>query len=109
MLEELNRKYRGRGGPTDVLAFEIGGGETEATPVWLWGEVYVSLPRARAQAKERGVSVIEELEVLVVHGLLHLAGYRHGTAKARGEMERAAADLLLRHRRGWRRYGVAPR
>jgi len=98
LLEELNRKYRRRSGPTDVLAFEIGREPTEPSRVWLWAEVYVSLPRARAQAKERGVPLIEEVEALTVHGLLHLAGYDHGTARSRMEMERIAEGFLAHHR-----------
>lgn len=66
----MNRRFRERHAPTDVLAFDF---EEED----FLGEVYISLDRAREQAKEYGVDEKEELRRLVVHGLLHLLGYNH--------------------------------
>ena len=94
LLAELNRKYRRREGPTDVLAFPIGRDPVEPEQIWLWGEVYVSVDRAREQAERRRVAVDEELAALVAHGLLHLAGYDDDSNEARAEMERAASDLI---------------
>ncbi|NIT36093.1 MAG: rRNA maturation RNase YbeY [candidate division Zixibacteria bacterium] len=94
LLAELNKKYRGREGPTDVLAFAIGRDAPEPEEIWLWGEVYVSADRAREQAARRGVSLDEELAFLVAHGLLHLAGYGDETDEGGAEMERAAARLV---------------
>lgn len=77
-LRELNHRFRGVDAPTDVLAFSnesrgpfvgVGG-----RPRYL-GDVIVSYPRAQAQASEAGHSVQAELQLLVVHGLLHLVGY----------------------------------
>ncbi len=93
LLAELNREYRRREGPTDVLAFPIGRDPVEPEQIWLWGEVYVSVDRAREQAERRRVAVDEELAALVAHGLLHLAGYDDDSDEARAEMERAASDL----------------
>lgn len=93
LLAELNREYRRREGPTDVLAFPIGRDPVEPEQIWLWGEVYVSVDRAREQAERRRVAVDEELAALVAHGLLHLAGYEDDSDEARAEMERAASDL----------------
>ncbi|MEE8639024.1 MAG: rRNA maturation RNase YbeY [bacterium] len=93
LLAELNREYRRREGPTDVLAFPIGRDPVEPEQIWLWGEVYVSVDRAREQAERRRVAVDEELAALVAHGLLHLAGYDDDSDEARAEMERAANDL----------------
>jgi probable rRNA maturation factor len=93
LLAELNREYRRREGPTDVLAFPIGRDPVEPEEIWLWGEVYVSIDRAREQAERRGVALDEELVALVAHGLLHLAGYDDDNDEARAEMERAAHDL----------------
>lgn len=93
LLAELNRKYRRREGPTDVLAFPIGRDPAEPEEIWLWGEVYVSVDRAREQAERRGAALDEELAALVAHGLLHLAGYGDDSDEARAEMERAANDL----------------
>jgi rRNA maturation RNase YbeY len=94
LLADLNRKYRKSRGPTDVLAFPIGRGPGEPRELWLWGEVYVSVDRAREQAAQRGVSLGEELAVLVAHGLLHLAGYEDDTAAGRARMEDATARLV---------------
>ncbi len=93
LLAELNREYRRREGPTDVLAFPIGRDPVEPEQIWLWGEVYVSVDRAREQAERRRVAVDEEPAALEAHGLLHLAGYDDDSDEARAEMERAASDL----------------
>ncbi|MGH7543423.1 MAG: rRNA maturation RNase YbeY [Gemmatimonadota bacterium] len=74
-LEELNRRFRGIGGPTDVLAFPY---DPEATGGSL-GDVFVSLSRAGTQAAERGEPVAREVVRLFVHGALHLAGRDHET------------------------------
>lgn len=95
LLANLNREYRRREGPTDVLAFPIGRDPVEPEQIWLWGEVYVSVDRAREQAERRRVAVDEELAALVAHGLLHLAGYDDDSNEARAEMERAASDLMV--------------
>lgn len=78
-VRELNRRYRGVDSPTDVLAF---GGTPEgfveapdAAPYL--GDVVISYPRARAQAKEHGHSPDRELALLIIHGVLHLLGYDH--------------------------------
>ncbi|MCK4232441.1 rRNA maturation RNase YbeY [candidate division WOR-3 bacterium] len=73
-LRDLNERFKGRKGPTDVLAFDF------EEPDFL-GEVYVSLDRAREQARYYGVSEEEEIERLVLHGLLHLLGYTHPRMK----------------------------
>lgn len=73
-LRDLNKRFKGRKGPTDVLAFDF------EEPDFL-GEVYVSLDRAREQAIYYGVSEEEEIERLVLHGLLHLLGYTHPRMK----------------------------
>ena len=98
LLAALNRRWRRRPGPTDVLAFELGAAAEPRGRRWLWGEVYVSRDRARAQARARRVTLGEELAALVAHGLLHLAGWDHRTAAARRAMDAAAAVLGKRSR-----------
>jgi probable rRNA maturation factor len=75
-IRRLNAAHRGVDRATDVLAFSLQG----PGPSRLWGEVVVSAETARRQARRLGVPVGRELELLVVHGLLHLAGWddRHG-------------------------------
>lgn len=71
-IHVLNRQYRGKDRPTDVLAFPAGG---PSGP--LLGDVIVSVPTARKQAKARSRSLTAEITMLIAHGLLHLVGYDH--------------------------------
>jgi probable rRNA maturation factor len=87
-IRELNRTYRGADLPTDVLAF---GGEAEgfveaSEAAAHLGDVAISYPRVQSQAEEHGHSEIEELALLVVHGVLHLLGYDHATPEEEAEM-----------------------
>ena len=82
-LREYNRRYRGLDEPTDVLAFAAQEKPSDqrfqappGTEHWL-GDIVISLPRARRQAKEAGHPVDDEVRLLAVHGLLHLLGYDH--------------------------------
>jgi probable rRNA maturation factor len=75
-IHELNRRFLKRDRPTNVISFNCDEphlpGESR-----LLGEVYISRDRARAQAREYGVSYASELRRLVLHGLLHLLGLTH--------------------------------
>jgi probable rRNA maturation factor len=73
-IHALNRRFRRRDRPTDVLSFKLPPGPDRTR---LLGEVYVSRDRARAQAREYGVTFASELRRLVLHGLLHLLGLTH--------------------------------
>lgn len=75
-IHRLNAEYRGKNKPTDVLAFALDeAGGPEGGPL---GDVIVSVERAKAQARSRKVTLESELELLVVHGTLHLLGHDHG-------------------------------
>jgi len=83
-IQELNRLYRKKNRPTDVLAFAMseGGGLPRRTPARvprLLGDVIVSMPTARAQAKQAGRPALDEVTMLLAHGLLHLLGWDHET------------------------------
>ncbi|MGI6208919.1 MAG: rRNA maturation RNase YbeY, partial [Anaerolineae bacterium] len=71
-LADLNQRYRGIEGPTDVLSFEAGEEDVTGELAGYLGDVIISADRARAQAEEAGHSVQEELALLVAHGVLHL-------------------------------------
>jgi probable rRNA maturation factor len=82
-LREYNSRYRGLDEPTDVLAFAAREQPTDTrfqappgTEDWL-GDIVISVPRARRQAKEAGHPVNAEVRLLAVHGFLHLLGYDH--------------------------------
>jgi probable rRNA maturation factor len=95
-LRELNRRFLRKDFPTDVLSFPAAletGSETGASEA---GEMAISLDRAAAQAAAFGHSIEEELRILMLHGLLHLAGMDHETDD--GQMARAEARWRKRLR-----------
>jgi probable rRNA maturation factor len=95
-MRKLNRQFRGKDYPTDVLSFPPQTEPFEAEISNQLGEVVISVERAAAQAKENGLSFENEMQQLILHGLLHLCGYDHETDK--GEMNRL--ELKLRKKLG---------
>jgi probable rRNA maturation factor len=95
---ELNRDFLGKDAPTDVLAFAAleDSGPFVAAPEagGYLGDVIVSYPRAVAQAREHGHSPEQELNLLVVHGILHLLGYDHADDEGKAVMW-ARQDAIL--------------
>jgi probable rRNA maturation factor len=88
-IQALNRSYRAKDRPTDVLSFP--GGETEpGAPPYL-GDVAISLDTAQVQAAGAGHPLVRELEILLLHALIHLKGYDHETDS--GEMARLERRL----------------
>jgi probable rRNA maturation factor len=83
-VQALNRRFRRKDKPTDVLSF----------PAAMGGDIAICAEIARQNAKRIGHSVSDEIKVLVLHGMLHLAGYDHETDS--GEM--AAVEARLRAR-----------
>jgi len=83
-LRRLNLKFLGRDYPTDVLAFP---GPWPPAPGPYLGDIAISFPRARAQAGAFGHSPGQEVQILMLHGLLHLLGMDHTTDG--GRMARA--------------------
>ncbi|MDB4942452.1 MAG: Metal-dependent hydrolase YbeY, involved in rRNA and/or ribosome maturation and assembly [Labilithrix sp.] len=93
-IHDLNRTYRHKDRPTDVLAFAMHEGEYGALAGHVLGDVIVSVPTARRQAEERGRPVLDEVTMLLAHGLLHLLGWDHETA-AKDRRMRAETDRLV--------------
>lgn len=93
-MKELNGRYRGVDAPTDVLAFNLEDGGEAGDVDDVIGEVVICVPVAESQARERGASLEEELELLAAHGLLHIAGYTDDTESGAEEMDRAAGELV---------------
>ncbi len=87
-VRTLNARYRRQDRPTDVLSFPGAGGEMGL------GDVVISVPAAARNARRFGRRLDEELQVLALHGLLHVLGYDH--EKDDGTMDRLEARL--RHR-----------
>jgi probable rRNA maturation factor len=93
-LRRLNRDFRGQDYPTDVLSFPaacptnatVGQAVPPASSAFL-GDIAISLPRARAQARAFGHGIEQEIRILMLHGVLHLCGHDHETDS--GAMARA--------------------
>jgi len=94
-IHQLNLAYRGVDKPTDVLAFALDEAEDGAIDTSL-GDVVVSVERARSQASSRGVTLDAELELLVVHGTLHLLGYDHDEPEAARTMRNRTRAIRRR-------------
>ena len=90
-LARLHGQHLADPSPTDVLAFDLG--ERGAGPA---GELYVSVERARAEARSRGLAPEGELALYLVHGCLHLCGHDDRRPRARARMRAAERAVLLR-------------
>ncbi len=82
-MHEMNKEYRGIDRTTDVLSFALEDNNTFKTEIRELGDIFISIPKMKEQAKEYGHSEKRELSFLAVHGLLHLLGYDH----TKGEKE----------------------
>jgi probable rRNA maturation factor len=94
-LQALNRDYLGIDAPTDVLSFPAAEQDPETGARYL-GDILISVPRAAAQAQARGHSLAAEVQLLVIHGVLHLLGHDHATSEEKARMWAAQAKVLER-------------
>ncbi len=92
-ITEINRDYRGKDQPTDVISFALDDEEEGDDPIvfdeqipHLLGEIVISVPKIEEQAADYGHSFERELGFLCVHGFLHLLGYDHMTDEDEKEM-----------------------
>ena len=103
-VHHLNKVYRNINRPTDVLAFALREGDFAELAGAALGDVIVSVPTARKQARERGASLVDELTMLLAHGLLHLLGWDHDTPakdrRMRAETDRLCAAAVTRRSKG---------
>jgi probable rRNA maturation factor len=88
-IRELNRRFLGRDGVTDVLSFPDG--DELPSGGRLLGEIVISLEAVRRQAEQFGHGELRELSELVLHGVLHLLGYDHSSDH--GQMNRLELQL----------------
>lgn len=79
-IKKLNRTFRKKDKPTDVLSFPMREGEAGDVAGSLLGDVVISVPTAARQARAKGHGVLFEVTFLLAHGLLHLLGWDHDTA-----------------------------
>ena len=92
-LHELNLNYLGVDAPTDVLSFPASETDPETGARYV-GDILISIPRAQAQAEAAGHSLEAEVQLLVVHGVLHLMGHDHADAEEKARMWKAQAEVL---------------
>lgn len=105
-IKELNKTYRFKNVPTDVLSFAMrentldddldGHVISEYTGTELLGDIVISVQRAKAQAEEFGHSFRRELAYLTVHGMLHLLGYDHESESDKNLMRQREEAILKR-------------
>jgi probable rRNA maturation factor len=93
-IHALNRVYRGKDRPTDVLAFAMREGELGDVGREMLGDVIVSVETARRQAARARHDVLAEVTMLLVHGTLHLLGWDHETASKDRKMKEETARLV---------------
>jgi probable rRNA maturation factor len=91
VIRRLSRRFRGKNRPTDVLSFPTELLQNAKSAERVAGDLAISVPTARRQAAELGHALTCELKVLILHGLLHLAGYDHETDS--GQMHRRERSL----------------
>lgn len=89
-IRRINRRFLHHDYATDVIAFPLGEGKGAR----LEGEIYVNLDRAKIQAREYGVTFVEEVRRLLIHGTLHLLGHLDSSPRKKAKMTQWE-DLIL--------------
>lgn len=92
-LHALNRQFMQVDAPTDVLSFPAQEVDPETGVLYL-GDIIISLERAQAQADAGGHALLAELQLLVVHGVLHLLGHDHAADDEKARMWQAQRSVL---------------
>ena len=92
-IARLNKRYRRKSKPTDVLSFPA---EAAANGNALLGDVVISIDKARAQAKNGGWTLAEEIDRLLIHGIVHLLGYDHERSPKDARVMRALEKKIAR-------------
>ena len=92
-LRSLNKQFLGIDAPTDVLSFPANEFDPDTNLRYI-GDIILSCPKAQSQALEAGVSLAEEAQLLVVHGVLHLLGHDHGDEESKAIMWSAQKAIL---------------
>jgi probable rRNA maturation factor len=92
-LQELNKQFLGIDAPTDVLSFPADELDPDTEMRYI-GDIILSCPKAQSQALAAGVSLAEEAQLLVVHGVLHLLGHDHDDEENKAAMWSAQKAIL---------------
>jgi len=95
-IAALNQTYRGRPGPTNVLAFAMKEGAFGDVAAHLLGDVVISVETCQREAEAAGVSFAFHFTELLIHGILHLFGFDHEQSEVEEERMRAKSEAILR-------------
>jgi probable rRNA maturation factor len=103
-IQTINRNYRGKDAPTDVISFAMEKKGKGELPIFLdeemeelprnLGDIMISIEKAKEQAKAYGHSYKRELGFLAIHGFLHINGYDHQTSEEEKEMSKLQKEIL---------------
>ena len=94
-IQGINREFRGKDEPTDVISFAYHEGDDFAVgPYDTLGDIVISLETVEAHSKEYGHSIERELYYVITHGLLHLLGYDHLEEIDKNKMRKKEEELL---------------
>ena len=92
-IRSLNRDYRGFDKATDVLSFTVHERDPETGCLYL-GEIIISIPYAAKQTQQRGHPLEAEMQLLIIHGVLHLLGHDHAEKEEKAKMWKAQDEIL---------------
>lgn len=92
-LQTLNRQFLGIDAPTDVLSFPAEDADPDTEGVYL-GDILISYPQVLAQSTSGGHLILDEMQLLVVHGVLHLLGHDHAEIGEKEVMWAKQAEIL---------------
>lgn len=94
-MHKMNKEFRGIDRTTDVLSFALEDNDTYIPEIRQLGDIFISIPKMKEQAKEYKHTEKRELSFLVCHGLLHLLGYDHTKSKKDEEIQFGLQDEIL--------------
>ena len=101
-IQQLNRDYRGKDRPTDVLSFSMSEQNEQEPSTFIGppdglahlGEVIISYPQALIQAEENAHSIKKEMAILIIHGVLHILGYDHEKPEMKPAMLKRETEIM---------------
>ena len=93
-MADLNHRYRGKSGATDVLSFPFEAEAAADLPLEILGDVVICAPLVAAQAESLGVPLMDHWAHIVIHGVLHLCGWDHQLVAQAERMESLERDIL---------------
>jgi probable rRNA maturation factor len=95
-IKRLNKQYLGKDKATNILSFSLREGEYSNINPQILGDIIISVETAQRDAIKENLTVTQELEFLIIHGILHLLGYNHEntTKKETNKMQQKEKDLF---------------